>query len=185
MWTKTYLDFILLQLLQFFILNEYAARWWCWWIARPSESQMQPTHQRRQDQGNGERLHSVPRSHSEWTTGDLVTFSCLGYLITEDGECTKEFPTRLNRGSIGDRGIAAENMEKSQHTDFNEDKTNESASNVRLWKLDTQKEWRNTSWRLWDVKTEKDSLDFMDSKENKLAAVKRELLDTIKRIEDG
>ena len=28
----------------------------------------------------------------------------------------------------GDWGITAENMEKSQHTDFNEDKTNESAS---------------------------------------------------------
>ena len=36
----------------------------------------------------------------------------------------------------GDRGITAENMEKSQRTDFNEDTTNESASvacsNVRL-----------------------------------------------------
>jgi len=36
----------------------------------------------------------------------------------------------------GDRGITAENMEKSQHTDFNEDTTNESASvacgNIRL-----------------------------------------------------
>ena len=40
----------------------------------------------------------------------------------------------------GDRGITAENTEKSQHTDFNEDTTNESAflrynlacSNVRL-----------------------------------------------------
>jgi len=28
----------------------------------------------------------------------------------------------------GDRGITAENMEKSQHTDFNEYTTNESAS---------------------------------------------------------
>jgi len=28
----------------------------------------------------------------------------------------------------GDRGITAENIEKSQHTDFNEDTTNESAS---------------------------------------------------------
>jgi len=28
----------------------------------------------------------------------------------------------------GDQGITAENMEKSQHTDFNEDTTNESAS---------------------------------------------------------
>ena len=37
----------------------------------------------------------------------------------------------------GDRGITAENMKKSQHTDFNEDTTNESASvacsSVRLW----------------------------------------------------
>jgi len=53
----------------------------------------------------------------------------------------------------GDRGITAENTEKSRHTDFNEDKTNESASvacsHVRLWKLDTQEEWRNTSWGLW------------------------------------
>jgi len=36
----------------------------------------------------------------------------------------------------GDRGITAEDMEKSQHTDFNEDTTNESASvacsNIRL-----------------------------------------------------
>jgi len=28
----------------------------------------------------------------------------------------------------GDRGITAENMEKSQHIDFNEDNTNENAS---------------------------------------------------------
>ena len=71
----------------------------------------------------------------------------------------------------GDRGITAENMEKSQHTDFNEDTTNESASvtcsNVRLWKLDCQKEWRNTFWRLWDELTKKDSAGFVDSKENK------------------
>ena len=59
----------------------------------------------------------------------------------------------------GDRDITAENMEKSQHTDFNEYTTNESASvacgNVRLWKLDTQQEWRKTSWRLWDERAEK------------------------------
>ena len=80
-------------------------------------------------------------------------------------------------------------MEKSQHTDFNEDKTNESASvacsHVGLWKLDTQEEWRNTSWGLWDERTEKDSACFVDSKENKWgvlnkAEVKRELLDTVK-----
>jgi len=62
-------------------------------------------------------------------------------------------------------------MEKSQHGDFNEDKTNESASvacsHVRLWKLDTQEEWRNTSWCLWDKRTVKDSVCFVNSKENK------------------
>ena len=70
----------------------------------------------------------------------------------------------------GDLGITVENMEKSQHTDFNEDMTNESASvacsNLWLWKLDTQKEWRNMSRRLWHERTEKDSVGFMDSKEN-------------------
>jgi len=54
------------------------------------------------------------------------TFPYLDSLITEDDECTPEFRTRLN--GAGDRGITAENMEKSQHTDFNEDTTNESAS---------------------------------------------------------
>jgi len=94
-----------------------------------------------------------------------------------------EFRTRIN--SAGDRGITAENMEKSQHTDFNEDTVNESVSvgcsNVRLWKLDSLKEWRNTSWRLWDERRERerDSAGFVDSKENK-AEVKRKLLDTVK-----
>jgi len=48
-------------------------------------------------------------------------------------------------------------MEKSQHTDFNENTTNESASvtcsNARLWELDTQKGLRNTSWCIWVVAT--------------------------------
>ena len=64
------------------------------------------------------------------------TFPYLGSLITEDGECTTEFRSRLNVAV--DRNITAENK-KSQHTDFNEDTTNESASvcnvassNVRL-----------------------------------------------------
>ena len=77
-------------------------------------------------------------------------------------------PYQVKPGA-GDRGITAENMEKSQHTDFNEDTTNESASvacsNVRLWKLDTQKEWRIMSWRLWDKRAEKNSAGFVDSKE--------------------
>jgi len=37
-------------------------------------------------------------------------------------------------------------------------------SNVWLWKMDTQKEWRNTSWRLWDERAEKASAGFLDSK---------------------
>ena len=97
-------------------------------------------------------------------------------------------PYQVKQGT-GDRGITAENTENSQHTDFNEDTTNESASvtcsNVRLWKLDFQKEWRNTSWRLWDERTEKDSAGLWTAKTtnewvlNK-ARVKRELLDTVK-----
>jgi len=51
-------------------------------------------------------------------------FSHLGSVITEDGECTTEFRTRLNRGQA--IGITAENMEKSEHADFNED-TNKKA----------------------------------------------------------
>ena len=74
----------------------------------------------------------------------------------------------------GDRGISAENMEKSQHTDFNKDTTNESdsgaCSNVWLWKLDTQKEWSNTSWRLWDKQAEKDSAGFVDSKKKRVGS---------------
>jgi len=54
------------------------------------------------------------------------TFPYLGYLITKDGECMTEFGTNLN--GAGNPGITAKNMEKSQHTDFNEDTTNKSAS---------------------------------------------------------
>jgi len=91
----------------------------------------------------------------------------------------------------GDRGINTKNMENSQHTDFNEDTTNESASvvcsNARLWKLDTQKEWRNTFWvDAFEMKglrkilrvswTEKKTNEWVLNK----AEVKRELLDTVK-----
>jgi len=45
------------------------------------------------------------------------------------------FPYQVKQ-KAGDRDITTEDMEKSQHTDFNEDTTNESASvtcsNVRL-----------------------------------------------------
>ena len=64
----------------------------------------------------------------------LDTFPYLGSRITEVGECMSEFCTRLN--GAGDWGITAENIQKSQHTDFNEDMTNESTSvaysNLRL-----------------------------------------------------
>jgi len=54
------------------------------------------------------------------------TFPYLGSVIAEDGECTTEFRTRLNRGQAVGASLQ-KNKEKSQHTDFNEDKTNESA----------------------------------------------------------
>jgi len=47
-------------------------------------------------------------------------------LITEDGEYDG-IPYQVKQWA-GDRGITEENMEKSQHTDFNEDTTDESAS---------------------------------------------------------
>ena len=96
----------------------------------------------------------------------MDTFPYLRSLITEDGEWMMACCTRLNKGqAIG--GITAENIVKSQHIDFNKDMTNESASvacsKVWLWKLSTQKEWRNTSWRLWV----RNAASFVDSKENK------------------
>jgi len=45
----------------------------------------------------------------------------------------------------GNRDITAENMEKSQHTDFNEDKTNESVA----WPVDT---YGCESWTLKRMK---------------------------------
>jgi len=65
----------------------------------------------------------------------MDTFPYLGSLITEDGECTTEFRTRLNRGQAIEASLQ-KIMEKSQHTDVNDDTTNESASvacsNIRL-----------------------------------------------------
>ena len=54
------------------------------------------------------------------------TFPYLGSLIKEDGECTTEFRTRLNRGQAIEASL--QKIWKSQHTGFNEDTTNESAS---------------------------------------------------------
>jgi len=80
-------------------------------------------------------------------------------------------------------------MEKSQHTDFNEDKTNESASvacsHVRLRKLDTMKN-EETRLEAFEMKglrkilrvslTAKKTNEWVLNK----AGVKRELLDTVK-----
>ena len=87
------------------------------------------------------------------------TFPYLGSLITEDGECTTEFRTRLSRGEGRQSGHHCRKYGKVTAYRFQEDKTNESpsvaCSHVRLWKLDTQEEWRNTSWGLWDERTER------------------------------
>ena len=58
-------------------------------------------------------------------------------------------------------------------------------SNIRLWKLDTQKEWRNTSWRLWNARARRVlRISWSAKKTNEWvlnkAGVKRELLDTVK-----
>ena len=48
-------------------------------------------------------------------------------MMTEDGEYTTEFRTRLDRGQA--IGASLQKIrKKSEHTDFNEDTTNESAS---------------------------------------------------------
>ena len=118
---------------------------------------VQPTHQRRQDQGNGERRHSVPHTHSEWNTG------AGGYVPIPwvpdyrrwwvyDG-----IPYQVKQRA-GDRGITAENMEKSQHTDFNEGTTNESTSvacsNMRLWKIHSERMKKHIltplKWKDWE-----------------------------------
>jgi len=56
------------------------------------------------------------------------TFPYLGSLITEDGECTTDRIPYQVKQRASDWGITAKNMEKSQHSYFNEDETNESAS---------------------------------------------------------
>ena len=55
----------------------------------------------------------------------LDMFLYLGSLTTKDGECTTEFRTRLNhvKQRARDRASLQKNMEKSQHTDINEDLT--------------------------------------------------------------
>ena len=82
-------------------------------------------------------------------------------------------------------------MEKSQHTNFNEDTTNESASvacsNIRLWKLDSQKneEMRLDTFEMKGLRkilrvswTSKKTNEWVLNK----AGVKKELLDSVKAM---
>ena len=115
-------------------------------------------------------------------------FPYLGSLITEDGECTTEFRIRLNRGHAIVASLQKK-MEKSQHTDFNEDTTNENAMwSVAMyccesWTLRKNGETRLDAFEmkglrkiLWVSWTAKKTNDWVLKK----AGVKRELLDTVK-----
>jgi len=72
-----------------------------------------------------DRLDPVSRKYSRLINVDKTK------VMARDGGISYQVKQRA-----GDRGITAENMEKSQHTDFNEDTTNESTSvscsNIRL-----------------------------------------------------
>jgi len=92
--------------------HEPSLHWWCHPVGhfrgrttgvgglpRLSQPQIQPTHQHRQDQSN--MASDSIACHVLIQTEQLEqvdTFPYLGSLITEDGECTMEFHTRLNRG---------------------------------------------------------------------------------------
>jgi len=131
-----------------------------------------------------DRLDRVSRKYSLFINVDKIacsfrmsncsrwigpTFRYLGSLVTDDGECTIEFRTRLN--GAGDRGIAAENMAKSQHTDFNEDMTNESVSVAHVatygcesWTLRKNEETRFAAFKM--KRAGKDTAGFVDSQVN-------------------
>jgi len=130
------------------------------WSPRPSQPRLQPTHQRRQDQTNGQRRAAYS---FRMNNGSRWIRSCTLGPWLQKMVSIRRNSVQVNRGQA--IGESLQNLT----TDFNEDTTNESASvacsDVRLWKLDTEKEVRNTSWRLWDERTEKDSAGFMDSKE--------------------
>ena len=100
-------------------------------------------------------------------------------------------PYQVKQGA-GDRDITAENMKTSQHTDFNEDTTNESAS-VAVWPVSTYgcESWtprKNNETRLdaFEMKRLRKILwaSWTAKKTNKWvlnkAGVKRDLLDTVK-----
>ena len=90
---------------------------------------------------------------------------------------------------VGDRGITAKDMEKSQHTDFNEDPTNESAMwpvatyACESWTLRKNEETRLGAFEMKGLRkilrvswTAKKTNEWVLNK----AGVKRELLDIVK-----
>ena len=87
--------------------------------------------------------------------------------------------------TAGDRGITAESMEKSQHNDFNEDTTNESASAAcsNIWTLRKNEETRLDAFEVKGLR-EILRVSLTAKKRNEWdlnkAGVKRELLDTVK-----
>jgi len=87
----------------------------------------------------------------------------------------------------GNRAITAENMEKSQHTDFNEDTTSKSASvatyGCESWTLGKNEETRLDAFEMKGLRkilrvswTAKKTNEWVLNK----AGVKRQLLDTVK-----
>ena len=119
--------------------------------------------------GNGERRHSVQHTHSEWTTGAGGYVPVPWVPDYRRWWVYDRIPYQIKQRA-GDRGITTKDMENSQHTDFNEDTTNERI----VWPVATYgcESWthrKNEETRLdaWDERTEKDSAGFVDSKENK------------------
>jgi len=100
----------------------------------------------------------------------LDMFPYLGSLTTEDGESMTEFRTRLNGWKSN--GASLHKIWKSHNIAISMKvrlikSASVACSNIRLWKLDSQKEWRNMSWRIWYEMAEKGTVGFIDSKENK------------------
>ena len=95
------------------------------------------------NKGNGERRHSMPHTHSEWTNGAGGYVPVPWVPDYRRWWVYNRILYRLNRGQAN-----GESLQK-------------------IWKSWTlRNKWRKTSWRLWDERTEKDSAGFMDSKEN-------------------
>ena len=126
-----------------------------------------------------------PHAHAYWTTGagGYVPVHWVPYYISwwvYDG-----IPYQVKQRA-GNRGITAENMEVTAYR-FQPMK-------APVWPVATygceswtqKKEWRNTSWRLWDERNEKNSVGFHGQQIKQVsgfltsAGVKRELLDTVK-----